>query len=105
MASNGNKMHESEKVNTNIVTLTRFLTEEQAKHPEATGDFTYDAAYLGFHDTKLTIAFQPALPRSPVLFQVHRLLHPTRHPRQPDRSGWFLQHHGRRPEEARRHLQ
>ncbi|KAH7161473.1 fructose-1,6-bisphosphatase class 1/Sedoheputulose-1,7-bisphosphatase [Dactylonectria macrodidyma] len=40
MAANGNKMHESEKVNTNIVTLTRFLTEEQAKHPEATGDFT-----------------------------------------------------------------
>ena len=32
---------ETEKVNTNIVTLTRFLTEEQAKHPEATGDFTY----------------------------------------------------------------
>jgi fructose-1,6-bisphosphatase I len=30
-----------EKVNTNIVTLTRFLTEEQAKHKEATGDFTY----------------------------------------------------------------
>ncbi|KAL9593645.1 MAG: hypothetical protein Q9179_005769 [Wetmoreana sp. 5 TL-2023] len=29
-----------EKVNTDIVTLTRFLTEEQAKHPEATGDFT-----------------------------------------------------------------
>lgn len=40
MAANGNKMHESEKVNTNIVTLTRFLTEEQAKHKEATGDFT-----------------------------------------------------------------
>jgi fructose-1,6-bisphosphatase I len=31
---------ETEKVNTNIVTLTRFLTEEQAKHKEATGDFT-----------------------------------------------------------------
>ncbi|KAF4990120.1 hypothetical protein FGRMN_8648 [Fusarium graminum] len=31
---------ETEKVNTHIVTLTRFLTEEQAKHPEATGDFT-----------------------------------------------------------------
>ena len=30
----------TEKINTNIVTLTRFLTEEQAKHPEATGDFT-----------------------------------------------------------------
>ena len=29
-----------EKINTNIVTLTRYLTEEQAKHPEATGDFT-----------------------------------------------------------------
>lgn len=40
MASNGN-MGETEKVNTNIITLTRFLTEEQAKHKEATGDFTY----------------------------------------------------------------
>lgn len=42
MASNGNdQQYEGEKVRTNIVTLTRFLTEEQAKHPEATGDFTY----------------------------------------------------------------
>lgn len=32
---------ETEKINTNIVTLTRFLTEEQTKHAEATGDFTY----------------------------------------------------------------
>lgn len=31
---------QSEKINTEIVTLTRFLTEEQAKHKEATGDFT-----------------------------------------------------------------
>jgi fructose-1,6-bisphosphatase I len=31
---------EMEKVNTHIVTLTRFLTEEQSKHKEATGDFT-----------------------------------------------------------------
>lgn len=30
-----------EKVNTHIITLTRFLTEEQIKHKEATGDFTY----------------------------------------------------------------
>lgn len=30
-----------ETINTNIVTLTRFLTEEQAKVKEATGDFTY----------------------------------------------------------------
>lgn len=30
-----------EKINTDIVTLTRLLTEEQTKHKEATGDFTY----------------------------------------------------------------
>lgn len=30
-----------EKINTDIVTLTRFLTEEQSKQREATGDFTY----------------------------------------------------------------
>jgi fructose-1,6-bisphosphatase I len=39
VATNGTS--ETEKVNTNIVTLTRFLTEEQVKHKEATGDFTY----------------------------------------------------------------
>jgi hypothetical protein len=42
MASNGSSPAEGEKVNTHIVTLTRFLTEEQVKHKEATGDFTYD---------------------------------------------------------------
>ena len=30
-----------EKINTDIVTLTRFLTEEQTKHKEASGDFTF----------------------------------------------------------------
>lgn len=40
MAANDNDHPEMEKINTNIVTLTRFLTEEQAKHKEATGDFT-----------------------------------------------------------------
>ena len=30
----------SEKIDTEIITLTRFLTEEQTKHKEATGDFT-----------------------------------------------------------------
>jgi len=39
MATNGVPL-QSEKVNTDIVTLTRFLTEEQGKHKEATGDFT-----------------------------------------------------------------
>ncbi|KAM7202472.1 hypothetical protein V8F33_002692 [Rhypophila sp. PSN 637] len=37
---NGEAPREGEKVNTHIVTLTRFLTEEQVKHKEATGDFT-----------------------------------------------------------------
>ena len=32
--------NEGEKINTSIVTLTRFLNEEQSKHPEASGDFT-----------------------------------------------------------------
>lgn len=36
-----------EKINTDIVTLTRFLTEEQTKHKEATGDFTH--AFLHRH--------------------------------------------------------
>lgn len=31
----------TEKINTEIVTLSRFLSEEQVKHKEATGDFTY----------------------------------------------------------------
>jgi len=30
-----------ENINTDIITLTRFFTEQQAKAPEATGDFTY----------------------------------------------------------------
>jgi len=41
-ASNGNgeSGFGSEVINTEIITLTRFLTEEQVKHKEATGDFT-----------------------------------------------------------------
>lgn len=44
MASNGNGdggVVGNEAINTDIITLTRFVTEEQAKHKEATGDFTY----------------------------------------------------------------
>ncbi|KKK12666.1 hypothetical protein AOCH_006902 [Aspergillus ochraceoroseus] len=37
-----------ENINTDIVTLTRFLTEEQVKVPEATGDFTLLCHALGF---------------------------------------------------------
>lgn len=43
MATNGNgdsQVTQDANINTNIITLTRFLTEEQTKHPEATGDFT-----------------------------------------------------------------
>ncbi|KAF2233976.1 fructose-1,6-bisphosphatase [Viridothelium virens] len=44
MATNGSNGEPgpagAERINTEIVTLTRFLTEEQAKHKEATGDFT-----------------------------------------------------------------
>lgn len=35
-----------ENINTDIVTLTRFFTEEQVKVPEATGDFTYVLSYI-----------------------------------------------------------
>jgi len=45
MATNGSSQDVNtgtgtERINTNIVTLTRHLTEEQVKHKEATGDFT-----------------------------------------------------------------
>jgi fructose-1,6-bisphosphatase I len=41
MAPNNNEGGPAqEKINTDIITLTRFLTEEQTKYAEATGDFT-----------------------------------------------------------------
>ncbi|KAL1297452.1 hypothetical protein AAFC00_004979 [Neodothiora populina] len=40
MAANKGGAVGDEAVNTNITTLTTFLTEEQTKHEEATGDFT-----------------------------------------------------------------
>ncbi|KAK4133623.1 inositol phosphatase [Trichocladium antarcticum] len=40
VVANGKTQPEMDPVNTTIVTLTRFLTEEQVKHTEATGDFT-----------------------------------------------------------------
>ncbi|KAF2220916.1 fructose-1,6-bisphosphatase [Elsinoe ampelina] len=45
---NGSAPVGSEKINTDIVTLTRFLTEEQHKHKEATGDFTLLCHSLAF---------------------------------------------------------
>jgi fructose-1,6-bisphosphatase I len=38
--ANGDGVVGTERINYDIITLTRFLTEEQAKHKEATGDFT-----------------------------------------------------------------
>lgn len=49
MSANGggsNGMGSTEAIQTDIITLSRFITEEQVKHPEATGDFTYVAATL-----------------------------------------------------------
>ena len=51
MASNGESSGPvPEQVNTNIVTLTRFLTEEQSKHKEATGDFTQVTSSGGYQN-------------------------------------------------------
>jgi hypothetical protein len=92
MASNGVAVQQ-EKVNTDIVTLTRFLTEEQAKHKEATGDFTYESrAFLPGQSWKLT-RLQITLPCSPILLQVDRILHPTSDPDQPYRPRRLKQHH------------
>lgn len=41
MSNNGAPPVGQENINTDIITLTRFFTEEQVKVPEATGDFTY----------------------------------------------------------------
>lgn len=52
MATNGEASGPGgqEKINTEIVTLTRFLNEEQTKHKEATGDFTYVSGLSTRHD-------------------------------------------------------
>ncbi len=66
--SNGTTLHPSstEQVKTDIVTLTRFLTEEQAKHKEATGDFTYGLSHIlqscGTSPTKLTNVASSSMP-------------------------------------------
>jgi fructose-1,6-bisphosphatase I len=46
MSNGGAVSAPHEKINVDIVTLTRFLTEEQTKHKEATGDFTYAFCHL-----------------------------------------------------------
>jgi hypothetical protein len=106
MASNGSGVPvQNEKVNTDIVTLTRFLTEEQAKHKEASGDFTYESiALLPSPNLKLT-RLQITLPCPPILLQVDCILHPTGDPDQPYRPRRLKQHHRRRPKETRCHWQ
>jgi hypothetical protein len=54
MGSNGNGEQKGEAVNTDIITLTRFLTEEQGKHKEATGDFTYVRTHFRLRLNELT---------------------------------------------------
>lgn len=49
MAENGNNTGLGpERIQTDIITLSRFITEEQTKHPEATGDFTLLCQALQF---------------------------------------------------------
>jgi hypothetical protein len=92
MASNGVAVQE-EKVNTDIVTLTRFLTEEQAKHKEATGDFTYKSRpSLPGSNWELT-RLQITLPCSPILLQIDCILHPKSNFDQPYRPRRLKQHH------------
>lgn len=43
MSTNGGGATGQEAIVTDIITLSRFITEEQTKHKEATGDFTYAA--------------------------------------------------------------
>lgn len=101
MASSGDNLPaDTPTINTNnIVTLTRFLTEEQTKVKEATGDFTYvlrmneyEQAYMNFylHTEKLQIT----LPCSPVLVQGHFVLYPSSYINKPDRFGWTIQRNG-----------
>lgn len=117
MATNGVPVQE-EKVNTDIVTLTRFLTEEQSKHKEATGDFTY--VFLAnkpdippFHNFEdgnspslmtekplnesnmLIPPLQTSLSRLAILFQIHSLLYPPCHPNKPHRPCRLLEHNWR----------
>lgn len=56
MATNGDEAGAvgKESINTEIVTLTRYLTEEQTKHKEATGDFTYINPRHSIEDFTLT---------------------------------------------------
>lgn len=68
-----------EQVNTNIVTLTRFLTEEQTKHKEATGDFTLvDQTNSPMNETNTNPSDYFAMPSNslsnqlPTTFDVHR---------------------------------
>ena len=91
----------AEKINTDIVTLTRFLTEEQTKHKEATGDFTYvSSVYIRL--VLLTVFIQLTVSRPPILLQVNCILYSTCHPDQSYRPSRLLQYHRRRPKEARR---
>lgn len=55
--------NEAETINTNIVTLTRFLTEEQVKIKEATGDFTYVLLFNIFTATLLAHGLIMLTPR------------------------------------------
>jgi hypothetical protein len=82
MAANGNGNGNGdgavgqEAINTDIITLTRFITEEQAKHKEATGDFTYVPINSSSYDGANMKDLQNPVPQSSIRFQEHLILHP-----------------------------
>lgn len=83
-----------EKINTDIVTLTRFLTEEQSKHKEATGDFTYvfNPLFMSIRSpTQLIPVSKPVMPCSTILLQINCLLHSPSQSHKSQRSCWFIQ--------------
>ena len=77
MASNGDEGGAvgKESINTDILTLTRFLTEEQTKHKEATGDFTYVRLDTFVWKPRQLTHFQTPYPRATIRIQINSLLH------------------------------
>ena len=90
-----------EKVKYDIVTLTRFLTEEQTKHKEATGDFTHalPPAARPTHTDRACLQQAP-LPCPPIFFQINSLLHPPCNSHQLNRTCRLFKHNRWRPKET-----
>lgn len=82
-----------ERIKYDIVTLTRFLTEEQTKHKEATGDFThaFPPTACPIHTDRACIQQAP-LPCPPIFLQINSLLRPPCKSHQPNRPCRLFKH-------------